>query len=339
MRVMEVREPGAPFVLAEREIPEPGPGQVRIKVAACGICHSDDFIKSGGFPGLQLPRVPGHEVSGTIDAVGDGVSLWKAGDRVGVGWHGGHCFQCEPCRRGHFINCKKGKITGVSHDGGYGEYMISPWEAVARMPDDIDFADAGPLLCAGITTYNALRNSGARAGDTVAIQGIGGLGHLAVQYARQMGFRTVALSRGADKEALAKELGAHIYVDTKAQDAAEALQALGGADLVLCTAPNAEAISAVPGALAARGKVMIVAAAMGSLQINAMTLLSGKQIHGWPSGSAIDSEDTMNFSALTGVRPRIETFPLEQANEAFARMMANDARFRVVLTVGESAAS
>lgn len=339
MRVMEVREPGAPFVLAEREIPEPGPGQVRIKVAACGICHSDDFIKSGGFPGLQLPRVPGHELSGTIDAVGAGVSLWKAGDRVGVGWHGGHCFQCEPCRRGHFINCKKGKITGVSHDGGYGEYMISPWEAVARMPDDLDFVDAGPLLCAGITTYNALRNSGARAGDTVAIQGIGGLGHLAVQYARQMGFRTVALSRGPDKEALAKELGAHVYVDTRAQDAAQALQELGGADLVLCTAPNAEAISAVPGALAARGKVMLVAAVMGNLQINGMNLLSGKQIHGWPSGSAIDSEDTMNFSALTGVRPRIETFPLEQANEAFARMMANDARFRVVLTIGDSAAS
>jgi D-arabinose 1-dehydrogenase-like Zn-dependent alcohol dehydrogenase len=337
MRVMEVREPGAPFTPADREIPEPGAGQVRIKVAACGICHSDAFIKSGGFPGLQLPRVPGHEVSGTIDAVGDGVSLWGVGDRVGVGWHGGHCFQCEPCRRGHFINCASGKITGVSHDGGYGEYMISPWEAVARMPDDLDFVDAGPLLCAGITTYNALRNSGARAGDTVAIQGIGGLGHLAVQYARQMGFRTVALSRGADKEALAEELGAHIYIDTRAQDAAEALKALGGADLILGTAPNIEAISAMPGALKPRGKLMLVAAAMGHLQNNAMNLLSGKQIHGWPSGSAIDSEDTMNFSALTGVRPRVETFPLDQANEAFARMMANEARFRVVLTIGDGA--
>ncbi|MCA9659560.1 MAG: alcohol dehydrogenase catalytic domain-containing protein [Myxococcales bacterium] len=334
MRVMEVREPGAPFVPAEREIPEPGPGQVRIKVAACGICHSDAFIKSGGFPGLQLPRVPGHEVSGTIDAVGDGVSLWKVGDRVGVGWHGGHCFQCESCRRGHFINCVNGKITGVSHDGGYGEYMLSPWEAVARMPDDLDFVDAGPLLCAGITTYNALRNSGARAGDTVAIQGIGGLGHLAVQYARQMGFRTVALSRGADKEALAKELGAHIYIDTKTQDAAAALQALGGADVILCTAPNTQAIESVLGGLARRGKLMLVAAPQGAIQVHPLAMLSGKMIHGWPSGSPIDSEDTMDFSVLTGVRPHVEVFPLEQANEAFQVMMENRARFRVVLTPG-----
>ncbi|MEZ4384383.1 MAG: alcohol dehydrogenase [Nannocystaceae bacterium] len=336
---MEVREPGGPFVLAEREIPEPGPGEVRIKVAACGICHSDAIVKFVAMPGITLPRVPGHEVAGTIDAVGEGANLWKVGDRVGVGWHGGHCFHCEPCRRGHFINCKSAKVTGLHHDGGYGEYMISPWQAVARMPDELDFVDAGPLLCAGITTYNAMRNSGARPGDTVAIQGIGGLGHLAVQYARQMGFRTVALSRGPEKEALAKELGAHLYIDTKANDAAQALQALGGADLVLCTAPNAAAIEAMPGALSSRGKVMLVAAVPGELKISALNLLSGKQIHGWPSGSAIDSEDAMNFSALTGVRPRVETFPLEQANEAFARMMANEARFRVVLDVDRGAAS
>ena len=332
---MEVREAGAPFVLSERDIPEPGRGQVRIKVAACGICHSDAFVKYAGFPGMQLPRVPGHELAGTIDALGEGVSAFSSGERVGVGWHGGHCFQCDPCRRGHFINCAKAKITGISHDGGYGEYMISPWEAVARLPDGLDFVDAGPLLCAGVTTYNSMRNSGARSGDTVVIQGIGGLGHLAVQYANKMGFRTVALSRGPEKEALAKELGAHVYIDSEAQDAGNELRDLGGADLILATAPSVEAIAAMPGALSARGKLMIVAAPPGKVPVSALNLLSGKMIQGWPSGTAIDSEDTMNFSVLREVRPRIETFPLEQANEAFARMMANEARFRVVLKIAE----
>lgn len=337
MRVMEVREAGGPFVLTEREIKEPGPGQVRIAVASCGICHSDAFVKYAGFPGMTLPRVPGHELAGTIDAVGEGVDVWKVGDRVGVGWHGGHCFQCEPCRRGHFINCVNAKITGITHDGGYAEYMISPWEAVARLPDELEFVDAGPLLCAGVTTYNSMRNSGARPGDTVAILGLGGLGHLAVQYAHKMGFRTVALSRGPDKQALATKLGADVYVDTKAEDPAEALRALGGADLILATAPNAEAISALPAGLGSRGKLMIVAAPQGNLEVNVMAMLSGKQIHGWPSGSAIDSEDTMNFSVLTGVRPMIERFPLEQANEAFERMITNQARFRAVLTIAERA--
>nr|WP_258183012.1 alcohol dehydrogenase [Enhygromyxa salina] len=332
---MEVREAGAPLVLAEREISEPGPGEVRIEVAACGICHSDAFVKYAGYPGLELPRVPGHEVAGTIDAVGEGVSVWKIGDRVGVGWHGGHCFQCQACRRGHFINCANAKITGISHDGGYGEYMISPWEAVARLPDDIDFVNAGPLLCAGVTTYNSLRNSGARPGDTVAIQGIGGLGHLAVQYAHKMGFRTVALSRGADKEALARELGASAYIDTEAQRSGKALAALGGADLILATAPNAAAISALPAGLKPRGKLMLVAAPQGKLEVSAVRLLSGKQIHGWSSGTAVDSEDTLEFSVLADVRPRIETFPLEQANEAFELMMTNKARFRAVLTIAE----
>ncbi len=339
MKVMQVSKPGGDFELVQREVPTPPAGHVRIKVEACGICHSDAFIKMGHFPGLEFPRVPGHEVAGTVDAVGEGVDIWKVGDRVGVGWHGGHCFRCEPCRRGHFINCKNGKITGISFDGGYGETMVAPWEAVARIPDEIDFVDAGPLLCAGITTYNSLRNSGARAGDTVAIQGIGGLGHLAVQYARQMGFRTVALSRGSDKKALAHELGAHDYIDTTAGDPAEALQQLGGADVILATAPNSKAITSVIGGLASRGKLMLVAAAGEPIQVNPLTMLSGRMIHGWPSGSAIDSEDTMNFSALSGVRPRVEVFALEQANEAFAVMMANRARFRVVLKVGSSAAS
>lgn len=331
MRVMEVRAFGGPFVAAERPIPTPGPGQVRIKVEACGICHSDAIVKFGAMPGIDLPRVPGHEVAGVVDAVGDSVTAWKIGDRVGVGWHGGHCFQCEPCRRGHFINCVRGAVTGLSSDGGYGEYMLARWEAVAKIPDGLAAADAGPLLCAGITTYNALRNSGARPGDTVAVSGIGGLGHLAVQYAHRMGFRTVALSRGPDKAALARELGAHVYVDTAAESAAEALQKLGGADVILATAPQSEVIAGLVGGLRSRGTLMLVAASAETMQLNPLVFLSGKKIHGWPSGSAIDSEDTMNFSMLTGVRPRIEVFPLEQANEAFGVMMANKARFRVVL--------
>lgn len=331
MKAVQVTKPGT-FQLVEREVPEAGPGQVRVKVLACGVCHSDMFVQSGGFPGLVLPRVPGHEIAGVVDAVGAGVTAWKVGDRVGVGWHGGHCFQCDACRRGLFINCKEGKITGITHDGGYAEYAVVPHESVARMPAGMEAVDAGPLLCAGVTTYNALRNSGARPGDTVAVQGIGGLGHLAIQYAARMGFRTVAISRGADKESLARELGAHEYLDTDKAPAAEGLKALGGADVVLATAPNSEAIGSTVNGLKSRGKLLIVAAPFEPLSVSAMGLLSGKTVAGWPSGSAIDSEDTMAFSALTGVRPRVETFKLEQAEEAFAKMMENRVRFRAVLT-------
>lgn len=331
MKAVQVTKPGT-FQLVEREVPEAGPGQVRVEVLACGVCHSDMFVQSGGFPGLVLPRVPGHEIAGVVDAVGAGVTAWKVGDRVGVGWHGGHCFQCDACRRGLFINCKEGKITGITHDGGYAEYAVVPHESVARMPAGMEAVDAGPLLCAGVTTYNALRNSGARPGDTVAVQGIGGLGHLAIQYAARMGFRTVAISRGADKESLARELGAHEYLDTDKAPAAEGLKALGGADVVLATAPNSEAIGSTVNGLKSRGKLLIVAAPFEPLSVSAMGLLSGKTVAGWPSGSAIDSEDTMAFSALTGVRPRVETFKLEQAEEAFAKMMENRVRFRAVLT-------
>jgi D-arabinose 1-dehydrogenase-like Zn-dependent alcohol dehydrogenase len=320
------------FELVERDVPEPGPSQVRIKVAACGVCHSDAFVKSGAFPGLVLPRIPGHEIAGVIDAVGAGVTAWKAGDRVGVGWHGGHCFQCVPCRKGLFINCENARTTGISFDGGYAEFVVVPQEAVARMPAGLDPVDAGPLMCAGVTTYNSLRNSGARAGDTVAVQGIGGLGHLAIQYAAKMGFRTVAISRGADKAALARELGAHEYIDGAKGPVGEALKRLGGADLVLATAPSSEAIAGTIDGLKVRGKLLIVAAPFEPLSVSAFGLLSGKTIAGWPSGSSIDSEETMAFSALSGVRPKVETFPLERAEDAFASMAENRVRFRAVIT-------
>jgi D-arabinose 1-dehydrogenase-like Zn-dependent alcohol dehydrogenase len=332
MRAVQVSKAGGAFEMVERDIPEPRAGQIRIKVEACGICHSDDFVKSGQYPGLQLPRIPGHEIAGVVDAVGSNVTAWKAKDRVGVGWHGGNCFQCGACRRGLFINCEKALVTGVSFDGGYAEYVVVAQEAVARIPDRIKATDAGPLLCAGITTYNALRNSGSRPGDTVAIQGIGGLGHLAIQYAAKMGFHTIAVSRGADKEELARQLGAHDYVDTQKEPAAAALQKLGGADLVLATAPNSGAIASTVDGLKPRGKLLIVAAPFEPLSISALALLSGKTVAGWPSGSAIDSEDTMNFSAISGVRPRVEVFKLEQAEQAYAKMMANTVRFRAVLT-------
>ena len=332
MKAVQVSKAGAPFELVEREIPEPARGWVRIKVEACGVCHSDAMVKHGGFPGLSLPRVPGHEIAGRIDAVGADVKDFKPGDRVGVGWHGGHCFVCDACRRGLFLNCANAKITGISHDGGYAEYTVVPAESVAHMPDGLDAADAAPLLCAGVTTFNSLRNSGARPGDTVAVQGIGGLGHLGVQYAAKMGFRTVALSRGADKEELARKLGAHVYVDTDKTPAVEALQKLGGADLILAAAPHAATIAGVVGGLKPRGKLLIVAAPFEPLSLSALPLLSGKSIDGWPSGSSIDSEDTLRFSELTGVRPRIEKFPLEKAEEAFTKMMENKVRFRAVLT-------
>ena len=331
MRAVQVSRAGGPFELVERELPDVGPGQVRIQVEACGICHSDALVKGGAYPGLSLPRIPGHEIAGRVDKVGNAVTEWKKGDRVGVGWHGGHCFVCAACRKGLFINCEKAQVTGISYDGGYAEYVVVPHEAVARLPEKLDATEAAPLLCAGVTTYNALRNSGARPGDTVAVQGIGGLGHLGIQYASRMGFRTVAVSRGADKAPLAQELGAHEYVDTDKVPAAEALRRLGGADLVLATAPNSDAIASTADGLKPRGKLLIVAASFEPLKLSALGLLSGKSVAGWPSGSAFDSQETVEFSVLTGVRPRVEVFKLEQAEQAFARMMENRVRFRAVL--------
>jgi alcohol dehydrogenase, propanol-preferring len=331
MKAVQVSKPNGPFEVVSRDVRDPGPSEIRVRVEACGVCHSDALTKGGAYPGLTLPRVPGHEIAGRVDAVGANVTAWKPGDRVGVGWHGGHCFVCKPCRKGDFINCEKAQITGLTLDGGYAEYAVVPYEAAARIPDALDALEAAPLLCAGVTTYNSLRNSGARPGDTVAVQGIGGLGHLAIQYAARMGFRTVALSHGSGKEALARELGAHEYVDTQKVDAAEGLRRLGGADLVLATAPHSAAIASTINGLKARGKLLIVGAAFEPLQISALALLSGKTIAGWPSGSAIDSEETVAFSALTGVRPRIEKFPLEKAEEAFGTVMSNRVRFRAVL--------
>ena len=331
MRAMQVSRPGGAFEMSERPIPEPGPRQVRIKVEACGICHSDALTKGGAFPGLSLPRVPGHEIAGRIDALGAEVAAFKTGDRAGVGWHGGHCFVCNACRKGLFINCERAQVTGLSFDGGYAEYVVVPQEAAARIPDKLEAAQSAPLLCAGVTTFNALRNSGAVAGETVAVLGIGGLGHLGVQYAAAMGFRTVAVSRGADKEEFARQLGAHEYIDTQRGSAAEGLLRLGGADLVLATAPNAKAIEDTLGGLKPRGKLLIVAAPFDPMNVAVAPLLRGKSIAGWPSGSSIDSEETMSFSVLKGVRPRIETFKLEQAEQAYEAMMQSRVRFRAVL--------
>ena len=334
MRVAQIAKPGANWEIVEREIPEPGPGQVRIRVQACGICHSDRLVKEGLWPGLNYPRVPGHEIAGRIDSLGDGVLDWKVGQRVGVGWHGGHCFHCDSCRRGDFILCKYEKITGLSHDGGYAEYMIAPAEAVAAMPDGLETDEAAPLLCAGITVYNSLRHSGAIAGDVVAVQGVGGLGHLAIQYANRMGFHTVALGRGQDKQPLATKLGARQYIDSAATNPAEELQKLGGARVALATAPQAQSISALVGGLSPNGKLLIVAAAFEPISVSALELISGRRsIQGWPSGTAKDSEDTLRFSALAGVRPMIEKFPLAKVAEAYERMESGKVRFRAVLTM------
>jgi len=334
MKAVQVSKPGGNFEVVERPIPQPGRGQVRIKVAACGICHSDALVKEGLWPGLQYPRVPGHEIAGKIDAVGADVTLWKPGQRVGVGWHGGHCFQCDPCRRGDFVLCQFQKITGISFDGGYAEYMVVGAEAVAAMPDDLPADEAAPLLCAGITVFNSLRNAGARAGDLVAVQGIGGLGHLGIQYARQMGFRTVAIGRGKDKQPLAKKLGAHEYVDTSAGPPAEALQKLGGARVILATAPDSKSMSDLIDGLAGNGKLLVVGAGAESLTVTPLQLLAQrKALQGWPSGTAKDSEDTLRFSSLSGVRPMIERYPLEKAAEAYEQMISGRARFRVVLTM------
>jgi D-arabinose 1-dehydrogenase-like Zn-dependent alcohol dehydrogenase len=303
-------------------------------VEACGICHSDVLVKEGYWPGIQYPRVPGHEIAGRVDAVGADVTLWKPGQRVGVGWHGGHCFHCDPCRRGDFIQCKFEKITAINFDGGYGEYTIVPEEAVAAIPEGLPADEAAPLLCAGITTFNVLRHSGATAGQLVAVQGIGGLGHLGIQYARQMGFRTVAIGRGADKKPLALKLGAHEYVDTNSGPPAEALQKLGGVNVILATAPDSKSISALVDGLGPSGKLLVIGADQNPLTITPLQLIGPRRsILGWPSGTAKDSEDTMQFSALTGVRPMIERFPLEKAAEAYERMISGKARFRVVITM------
>lgn len=334
MKAVQVSKPGGNFEVVERLTPEPGRGQVRIKVEACGVCHSDAIVKESGWPGMQYPRVPGHEIAGRIDAVGADVTQWKAGQRVGVGWHGGHCFTCDPCRRGDFINCKFQKITSIHFDGGYAEYVIVPAEAVALMPDDLPSDEAAPLMCAGITVYNALRNTGARAGDLVAVQGIGGLGHLGIQYARQMGFRTVAIGRGGDKQPLAKKLGAHEYIDTGAGDPAQALQKLGGAHVILATAPDSKSMSALVNGLGPNGTLMIVGAGMESLSVTPVQLIFGnKSVRGWASGTARDSQDTLEFSSFSGVRPMIERYPLEKAAEAYQQMISGKARFRVVLTM------
>ena len=335
MKVAQISKPHGDWELVERDVPEPGESEVRIKVEACGVCHSDVLVKEGAWPGLKYPRVPGHEIAGRIDAVGSRVRSWKVGQRVGVGWHGGHCFQCEPCRRGHFILCRNEKITGITHDGGYAEYMIAPTEAVAAMPEELAAVDAAPLLCAGITVFNSLRNSGAKPGDLVAVQGVGGLGHLGIQYASRMGFETVALNRGTDKQPLASKLGARHYVDTSVGSPTEALQKLGGAHLALATAPDAKSISSLVGGLAADGKLLIIGAAMEPLSISALDLIMARRsIQGWPSGTAIDSEDTLRFSAFSGVRPMIETFPLAKVADAYNHMMSGKVRFRAVLTMG-----
>jgi D-arabinose 1-dehydrogenase-like Zn-dependent alcohol dehydrogenase len=334
MRAMQISKRGGDFELVERQIPEPGRMQVRIKVEACGVCHSDVLVKEGLWPGLQYPRVPGHEIAGVIDAVGADVTQWKTGQRVGVGWHGGHCFICEPCRRGDFVLCRREKITAIHFDGGYAEYMVAPSEAVAAMPDDLPAAEAAPLMCAGITVFNSLRNAGARPGDLVAVLGIGGLGHLGIQFAHRMGFRTVAIGRGADKEELARMLGASSYVDSDAGNPAAALLKLGGARVILATAPDSKAISAMIDGVAPGGELLVIGASFDPLAITPLQLIGGrKAVQGWPSGTAMDSEDTLKFSSQTGVRPMIEKFPLEKAAEGFDQMMSGRARFRAVLTM------
>lgn len=335
MRAFQVKSANGPFELVERDIPEPAAGQVRIKVQACGVCHSDSFTHLGSFPGIDYPRVPGHEVVGIVDKVGENVPEWRAGRRVGVGWHGGHCGHCRSCRRGDFITCTNGRIPGITYDGGYADYMIAPFEALASVPDELEAAEAAPLLCAGITTYNALRNSGARPGDLVAILGIGGLGHLGVQFSAKMGCRTVAIARGADKGPLAQELGAHHYLDSRTQDVAGELNKLGGARVILSTVTNSKAMSAAIGGLGVNGKLIVVGAAPEPLEVSPLLLIGGRRsIQGWPSGTSSDSEDTMAFSALSGIRPMIETMPLERAAEAYERMMSGAARFRMVVTTG-----
>jgi D-arabinose 1-dehydrogenase-like Zn-dependent alcohol dehydrogenase len=333
MRAIQVSRANGPFELVTRDIPTPGPRHVRIKVQACGICHSDSFTKMGAFPGIQLPRVPGHEVVGVLDAVGSEVPEWKVGSRVGVGWHGGHCGHCSSCRKGDFITCTTGQIPGISYDGGYADYMIAPFEALAAIPNELSSAVAAPLLCAGITTFNALRHGGAGPGDLVAVLGIGGLGHLGVQFAVKMGCHTVAVARGVEKEPLARQLGAQHYIDSTNQNVAAELTKLGGARVILATVTDAKSMSDAVGGLGVDGKLMVIGASMQPIEVPPLALISlRRSISGWPSGTASDSQDTLDFSLLSGVRPLIETFPLERAAEAYERMMSGKARFRVVLT-------
>jgi len=335
MRSVQVSKPKGPFEIVERDIPEPSAAQVRIKVQACGICHSDSFTKEGLLPGIQYPRVPGHEVAGVIDVVGKDVTEWKPGQRVAVGWHGGHCGHCESCRRGDFVTCQYAQVPGISYDGGYADYVITPTVALASIPDQLSATEAAPLMCAGITTYNALRNSGARVGDVVAILGVGGLGHLAIQFAAKMGFKTIAIARGKDKEEMVKKLGAIHYIDGQSQNTVEELAKMGGAKVILATLPSGKAMSAVLGGLGVNGKLIVIGASDEPLEVPLNLFISGRRsIVGWPSGTSIDSQDTLNFSVLSGVRSMNEIFPVERASEAYDLMMSGKARFRVVLTTG-----
>ncbi len=335
MRAVVVREPGGDFEIEERPVPEPGFQEALVRVHACGVCHSDVYAKEGSFPGVSHPLVPGHEISGVIETLGDHVEGWEVGQRVGVGWFGGNCGWCEWCRRGALIDCENMDIPGVTRDGGYADYVVVNARALASMPDDLTDEEAAPLLCAGITTYNALRTSGARGGDRVAVLGVGGLGHLGVQFANKLGFETVAIARGTDKEELARELGAHHYIDSTAGDPGAALQALGGVDLILSTITSAGAMGAVFGGLRPLGRFLVVGADMEPIPVPAGALIGGsKSLTGHSSGTSKDSEDALDFSMLFGVRPMIETLPLERASEAYEKMMSGDARFRMVLTTG-----
>jgi len=334
MKVAQISRPGGEFEIVEREIPKPADGQVRIKIQACGICHSDAVTKDGMFPWIQYPRIPGHEVAGTIDELGAGVSEWKQGQRVGIGWHGGHDGVCLYCRRGDFRNCKNVKIPGISYDGGYQQYMVTPVEALVAMPETLGAAEAAPLLCAGNTVYNALRHSGAMPGDLVAVLGIGGLGHLGIQFANKFGYKVAAIGRGSENAALAKKLGASVYIDSTSTNAAEALRTLGGAEVILATAPNSKAMSDLFEGLGPNGKLMVIGVAADPIEVTPIQLVSGSRtIQGWASGTSADEEDTVRFAELSGVRPMIETYPLEKAAEGYARMISGKAQFRVVLTM------
>lgn len=334
MKVAQIPKAGADFQIVDREIPRPGKREVRIRVQACGICHSDAFVKDGTWPGIQYPRIPGHEVAGIVDAVGADVSGWTVGQRVGVGWHGGQDNTCPYCRRGDFRNCRNLKVPGISYDGGYQQFMVAPIEALVQIPEALSAAEAAPLLCAGITTFNALRHSGALPGDLVAVQGIGGLGHLGVQFASEFGYRVAAIGRGADTGTLARKLGANVYIDSTATNVAEALQKVGGAQVILATAPNSKAMSELVDGLAPNGKLMVVGVASDPIEVTPMQLVGGsRSLQGWAAGTPADIEDTLRFCELTGVRAMIETYPLEQASAAYARMLSGKAEFRVVLTM------
>jgi D-arabinose 1-dehydrogenase-like Zn-dependent alcohol dehydrogenase len=334
MKAAQVPKPGADFEIVEREIPNPGAGQVRVKVQACGVCHSDSLTKEGQWPGIEYPRVPGHEIAGIIDELGEGVTEWKKGQRVGVGWHGGHDGTCRECRRGDFRNCQNLKIPGISYDGGYQQYMVAPVDAVVAMPEGLGDAEAAPLLCAGITTYNALRRSGAMPGDLVAVLGIGGLGHLGIQFANKFGYKVAAIGRGPENAALAKKLGANVYIDSKASNAAEELQKMGGAQVILATAPSSKAMSELVNGLGPNGKLIVIGVTFDPIEVAPVQLITGsRSIQGWASGTPADEEDTLRFAELSGVRPMIETYPLEKAAEAYDRMMSGEAQFRVVLTM------